>query len=371
MVSVANGVSRFGSGVVDGKTCCVRANADTPDDAMAARAGDATGIGLCRTERMFFASDRLSHVRSMILANTEAERIQALEILLPMQQRDFEEIFRTMSPLPVTIRLLDLPLHEFLPSITEINAEITSARREENWEHALSLETVRQRVESLSEINPMMGHRGCRLSLTYPEILRMQVRAILLAALTVAAEGFDPAPEIMVPLIASEQEMRVVAEMIHTTAADLFLGRTRSVSYKIGAMIELPRAAVCAGPISKHVSFLSFSTDDLTQMAYGSSRDDAFRYLDSYVQQGILKADPFVTIDQEGVGALIRIAIQSARVLNPLIKIGVSGEHGGDPDSIQFFKTLDVDYVSCSPSRLATAHLAAAQPASFAASQTE
>ena len=341
--------------------CSVRANADTPADATAARAAGATGIGLCRTEHMFFAADRLNHVRSMILADTQAERIRALEVLLPMQQRDFEEIFRTMSPLPVTIRLLDPPLHEFLPSVEEINEELASTRRDENWEHAQTLEALRQRVESLTETNPMMGHRGCRLSLTYPEILKMQVRAILLAALNIAGEGLEPSPEIMVPLVASEQEMRVLAGMIHTVAADLFLERGKRVSYTVGTMIELPRAAVCAGPISKHVSFISFGTNDLTQMTYGFSRDDAYNYLDTYLQQGILRADPFVTIDQEGVGSLIQMAVESVRAVNPLIKIGVCGEHGGDPESIRFFKSLDLDYVSCSPSRLRIAQLSVAQ----------
>jgi pyruvate,orthophosphate dikinase len=347
------------------KSCSVRANADTPDDATAARAAGATGIGLCRTEHMFFASDRLSHVRNMILANSEAERIQALEVLLPMQQRDFEEIFRTMSPLPVTIRLLDPPLHEFLPSVAELTSEILSTRRDENWEQALSLEAMRRRVESLTEANPMMGHRGCRLSLTYPEILQMQVRAILLAALTVSGEGFDPSPEIMVPLVASEQEMRVLSERIQATAEDLFAQHGKEVSYKIGTMIELPRAVICAGSIAKHVSFISFGTNDLTQMTYGFSRDDAYAYIDCYLKQGILKADPFVTIDQEGVGTLIQMAIKSVRETNPLIKIGVCGEHGGDPESIAFFKSLKVDYVSCSPSRLRIAQLAAADSARF------
>jgi pyruvate,orthophosphate dikinase len=351
---------------LDDKSCAVRANADTPDDATAARAAGATGIGLCRTEHMFFASDRLSHVRNMILANTEAERIQALEVLLPMQQRDFEEIFRTMSPLPVTIRLLDPPLHEFLPSVAELTSEILSTRRDENWEQALSLEAMRRRVESLTEANPMMGHRGCRLSLTYPEILQMQVRAILLAALTVSAEGFYPSPEITVPLVASEQEMRVLSERIQATAEELFVQDGREVAYKIGTMIELPRAVICAGSIAKYVSFISFGTNDLTQMTYCFSRDDAYAYIDCYLKQGILKADPFVTIDQEGVGTLIQMAIKSVRETNPLIKIGVCGEHGGDPESISFFKSLRVDYVSCSPSRLRVAQLAAADSSSSA-----
>jgi pyruvate,orthophosphate dikinase len=342
-------------------TCAVRANADTPADATAARAAGATGIGLCRTEHMFFATDRLSHVRTMILARTVEERIAALEVLLPMQQGDFEELFRTMSPLPVTIRLLDPPLHEFLPSAEELDEELASARKDEDWQHCVALEGVRQQIELLKEVNPMMGHRGCRLSLTYPEILHMQVRAILRAALTVAAEGHHPCPEIMVPLIASEQEMRVLAEMIHATAAEVFDGCQETVNYKVGTMIELPRAAVCAGPISKYVSFISFGTNDLTQMTYGFSRDDSRNYLDAYLEQGILTVDPFITIDKEGVGDLMRRAISSVRKINPQIKIGVCGEHGGDPESIQFFHSLGVDYVSCSPSRLRVAQLAAAQ----------
>ena len=351
---------------VEERCCAVRANADTPEDAKAARKAGATGIGLCRTEHMFFAADRLSHVRRMILASTGPERIEALEVLLPMQQKDFEEMFRTMSPLPVTVRLLDPPLHEFLPSMAELTSEIASMRESEDREQTVSLEAMRRRVESLTEANPMMGHRGCRLSLTYPEILQMQVRAILLAALNVSAEGVEVAPEIMVPLVSSEQEMRVLSEMIRATAAELFTQHGREVSYKIGTMIELPRAAVCAGPISRHVSFISFGTNDLTQMTYGFSRDDAYAYIESYLKQGILKNDPFVTIDQEGVGALMQMAVNSVREMNPGIKIGVCGEHGGDPASIAFFKSLKLDYVSCSPSRLKIAQLAAAGSAASA-----
>ncbi len=344
-------------------TCAVRANADTPADATAALAAGATGIGLCRTEHMFFAADRLSHVRAMILARTPQERIVALERLLPMQQRDFEELFRTMSPLPVTIRLLDPPLHEFLPSAHELEQKLASARSDENWEECVTLEDMRRQVELLTEVNPMMGHRGCRLILTCPEILHMQVRAILRAALVVSSEGLSPSPEIMVPLVASEQEMRVLAEMIHATAAEELAGLTYAVNYKVGTMIELPRAAICAGEISKHVSFISFGTNDLTQMTYGFSRDDARNYLESYLEQGILAVDPFVTIDREGVGYLMEIAIASVRRMNPSIKIGVCGEHGGDPESIQYFQSIGVDYVSCSPSRLRIAQLAAAQAA--------
>ncbi|MGB7188829.1 MAG: pyruvate, phosphate dikinase [Acidobacteriaceae bacterium] len=341
--------------------CLVRANADTPQDAAVAGAARAAGIGLCRTEHMFFAADRLSHVRAMIMAATMEERVHALDLLLPMQQHDFEKMFRAMSPLPVTIRLLDPPLHEFLPSVDEVNAEIEAARRDENWSLAMEMEGVRRRVETLKEANPMMGHRGCRLSLSHPEILEMQVKAILQAAMMVSAEGFSPAPEIMVPLVASEEEMKVLAERIHKTAAEVFVAQGQEIRYQIGAMIELPRAAVCADRIAKHVSFLSFGTNDLTQMTYGFSRDDARSYLDSYLQQGILKADPFITIDREGVGYLMELAVNSVRTVNPKIKLGVCGEHGGDPESIQFFADLGLDYVSCSPFRIPVAQLAAAQ----------
>jgi pyruvate,orthophosphate dikinase len=310
---------------------------------------------------MFFAADRLGHFREMILATNSVDRIKALDTLLPMQQRDFEELFRIMSPLPVTIRLLDPPLHEFLPALEEIEQEIADARADENWDNYVSLDKVRQRIHVLKETNPMMGHRGCRLSLTYPEILQMQVRAILQAALRVGDQGFEPSPEIMVPLVATEEEMRALAEMIHKTAVEVFSAQGKRIAYSLGTMIELPRAAICAGPISKHVSFISFGTNDLTQMTYGFSRDDSRSYLDSYLEQGILKADPFVTIDREGVGYLMELAIKSVRQLNPAIKIGVCGEHGGDPESIHFFQSLGVDYVSCSPSRLPLAQLAAAQ----------
>lgn len=352
-------------------SCVVRANADTPEDATAARAAGAKGIGLCRTEHMFFAPDRLNHMRTMILATNAQDRVKALDVLLPIQQRDFEEIFRTMSPLPVTIRLLDPPLHEFLPSIAEISTEIAGARVDENWDHCITLESVRQRAHQLMEVNPMMGHRGCRLSLTYPEILQMQVRAILQAALTVSREGYDPSPEIMVPFVATEEEMRVLARTIYETAEEVFLDDSERIQYTIGTMIELPRAIVCAGAIAKHVSFISFGTNDLTQMTYGFSRDDARNYLDSYLEQGILKTDPFVTIDQEGVGYLMDMAIKGVRSVNPRIKIGVCGEHGGDPDSIRFFHSLGVDYVSCSPARLPVAQLAAAQATGICSSEID
>ena len=347
-------------------TCDVRANADTPEDARNARDAGAVGIGLCRTEHMFFSNDRLELVRKMILANTREERVDVLKCILPLQQRDFEAIFLTMDPLPVTIRLLDPPLHEFLPSPHDVNAELAEARRAEDWEHCIALEALIKRIEALTETNPMMGHRGCRLSLTYPEILEMQVRAILQAAAAVCiAEGKSPIPEIMVPLIASEREMSAIARMIQNTAsaveADLAkAGHSCIVEYRLGTMIELPRAALCAGEIAKHVSFVSFGTNDLTQMTFGFSRDDCRSFLDTYLEQNILTNDPFATIDQEGVGRLIAMAVAALREVNPNIKIGVCGEHAGDPKSIQFFKSVGVDYVSCSYSRIPVARLACA-----------
>lgn len=342
-------------------SCAVRANADTPADGARARKAHADGIGLCRTEHMFFAPERLTHVRSMILAEDTADRVEQLEILLPMQQQDFEELFRVMSPLPVTIRLLDPPLHEFLPSKEEIDLELKNARREEDWSRAMKLEALARRWSNLREVNPMMGHRGCRLSLTFPEMLQMQVEAVLQAALSMLKEGYSPSPEIMVPFISSEEEMAVIIDMIHDAASKVFEKQQSSIEYEVGTMIELPRAAVCAGRIAKHVSFVSFGTNDLTQMTYGFSRDDSKKYLDLYLEKGILRNDPFITIDREGVGSLMDLAISQIRAVNPKIKIGVCGEHGGDPESIKFFHSIGVDYVSCSPARLAVAQLAVAQ----------
>jgi pyruvate,orthophosphate dikinase len=310
---------------------------------------------------MFFASDRLPHVRSMILASNVDDRKKALYKLLPMQQEDFAALFREMSPLPVTIRLLDPPLHEFLPKLDEVRAELELARSKEDAQIVDKLEALLLRVQSLTETNPMMGHRGCRLSITYPEILVMQVTAIFQAALEVGEEGFVVAPEIMVPLVACAEEIRHLRRLIDETAIEVFAKDGRSFDYSVGTMIELPRAAICAGTFADQVSFVSFGTNDLTQMTFGFSRDDARKYLDSYLEQGILPSDPFITIDQEGVGALIETAIRQLKAKNSKIKIGVCGEHGGDPASIAFFKSLGVDYVSCSPARLPVAQLAMAQ----------
>jgi pyruvate,orthophosphate dikinase len=339
----------------------IRANADTPDDALNARTSGALGIGLCRTEHMFFSPERLPHVRTMILASSTEDRKQALSKLLPMQQDDFEELFRSMSSLPVTIRLLDPPLHEFLPSLKETEAELFLAREARDLPAIEQLELLSMRIQGLRETNPMMGHRGCRLSISYPEILEMQVRAILQAALKVAAEGFVPIPEIMVPLVASAEEMRWLRRLIDEVATEVFANHGDSIDYSVGTMIELPRAAVCAGAIAEYASFASFGTNDLTQMTFGFSRDDAGKYIDRYLEEGILKIDPFVTLDREGVGALIEMAIKQMRAVKPGIKIGVCGEHGGDPASIEFFASAGVDYVSCSPARLPVAQIAVAQ----------
>ncbi len=339
----------------------VWANADTPEDAERARDASARGIGLCRTEHMFFQKDRLAHVRSMILASTPEARERALALLLPVQQADFEELFRAMPGLPVTIRLIDPPLHEFLPTEAAAREELAQARLQRaDQEKVCRLEELLVRVQQLSESNPMLGLRGCRLGIVHPEIIVMQIRAILQAALRVDAEGIAVLPEIMVPLVACVEEVRFLRKVIEGTAADVFRQEGRRIGYRVGVMIEVPRATACADEIAREVDFMSFGTNDLTQLTFGFSRDDAHKYLDTYLERGILKHDPFLTIDCDGVGSLIRSAIRKARIANPRIKIGVCGEHGGDPASIAFFEDIGVDYVSCSPARLPTAQLSAA-----------
>jgi pyruvate,orthophosphate dikinase len=339
----------------------IRANADTPGDAERARRAGASGIGLCRTEHMFFAPERLEWIRAMILTEDADQRQQALNHLLPMQKADFEALFRSMDGLPVTIRLIDPPLHEFLPRLEEIDGRLRRAhQRGLHVGEIAALEGLRARTRDLQETNPMMGHRGCRLGITHPEIVVMQVRAILEAAIAVQRKGVRVLPEIMVPLVAGVNEVRAMRKLVNETAEAVFAELRHSTAYRFGAMIELPRAAVCAGPIAKEVDFLSFGTNDLTQMTFGFSRDDARKYLDAYIEAGILKKDPFITIDREGVGALMQMAIERAREANPGIKIGVCGEHAGDPESIVFFETLDLDYLSCSPARIPAAQLAIA-----------
>jgi pyruvate, orthophosphate dikinase len=339
----------------------VRANADTPQDARRARAAGAAGIGLCRTEHMFFAKDRLPHIRRMILASKPAEREAALNLLLPLQQSDFAELFRAMEGLPVTIRLIDPPLHEFLPTESSLRHEIAEARlRASDSAPVQQLEMLLTRVLQLGEANPMLGLRGCRLGIVHPEIIVMQVTAILRAALEVDAEGIATAPEIMVPLIAGAEEVRHLRELIDKTAASVFHTEGRRLAYKVGAMIELPRAAVCAEEIARQVDFLSFGTNDLTQFTFGFSRDDAHKYLDTYLELGLLQHNPFLTIERTGVGLLMEMGIRKARIGNPKIKIGVCGEHGGDPASIAYFEEIGVEYVSCSPARLPIAQLSVA-----------
>ncbi len=332
----------------------IRANADTPHDAKMARKFGAEGIGLCRTEHMFFNEERIFLVRKMILADNDKARNEALKKLLPIQRKDFIGIFKVMEGLPVTIRLLDPPLHEFLPHSTR---EIKGLARELK----VSSTTLLKKIESLSEANPMLGHRGCRLGITYPEIYKMQVRAILEAGCRLTKKGIKVNPEIMVPLVGHVNEFKIVREYILEVAAEVLKKEGVDLQYKIGTMIELPRAAMTADEIAMEADFFSFGTNDLTQTAFGLSRDDSASFLRQYVEQGLLNHDPFVTLDQDGVGKLIQIAVEKGRKAKPRIHMGVCGEHGGDPASIDYFNRLGLDYVSCSPYRVPTAILAAAQ----------
>ena len=334
----------------------VRTNADTPADAVTARKFGAEGIGLCRTEHMFFDDDRIIAVRQMILADDRPEREKALAKLLPMQRGDFEEIFKTMAGLPVTIRLLDPPLHEFLPHKEEEFADVAKAA-------GVTVAKLRQKAIALHESNPMLGHRGCRLGVTFPEIYEMQARAILEAALNVESIGGKVLLEIMIPLVAFKTELDMMKERIEAVAADIKKVRGKLPDYMVGTMIELPRAALRAGEIAETAEFFSFGTNDLTQTTMGLSRDDAGMFLPEYLTKGILTRDPFVTIDRDGVGELIRIAAERGRKTRPNLKLGICGEHGGDPESIAICHEAGLDYVSCSPFRVPVARLAAAQAA--------
>jgi pyruvate, orthophosphate dikinase len=335
----------------------VRANAETPHDARTAREFGAEGIGLCRTEHMFFDADRIVAVREMILADDEAGRRAALEKLLPMQRKDFADLFRIMHGLPVTVRLLDPPLHEFLPhSEAEIKEVATASGADP--------EKLRRRAASLNEVNPMLGHRGCRLGVSYPEIYEMQARAIFEAALDAEAEAGEAVVlEVMVPLVATQRELEIIKIRIDDVAAEVRQERDRPLSYLVGTMIELPRAALRAGDIAEDAEFFSFGTNDLTQTALGISRDDSGNFLEDYRTNGIFEVDPFVSIDQEGVGELVRIACERGREKRPNLKLGICGEHGGDPASVEFFHRVGLDYVSASPYRVPIARLAAAQAA--------
>jgi pyruvate,orthophosphate dikinase len=335
----------------------IRANAETPLDARTARQFGAEGIGLCRTEHMFFDEHRIQAVREMILADDEAGRRTALEKILPMQRADFVELFTIMEGLPVTIRLLDPPLHEFLPQ-TEADVRVVAEAG------GLDADNLWRRVRELHETNPMLGHRGCRLGISYPEIYEMQVRAIFEAACEIAESGTAaPIPEIMHPLVAKGEEMRFLRTLTDRVARAVMGERGLVIEYQVGTMVELPRAALRAADLAESAEFFSFGTNDLTQTTFGISRDDSGRFLTAYLEKGIFDKDPFVSLDQEGVGDLIRIAVERGRVARPGIKLGICGEHGGDPASIQFCESVGLDYVSCSPFRTPIARLAAAQAA--------
>jgi len=340
----------------------IRANADIPRDAQVARKFGAEGIGLCRTEHMFFAKDRLPHVQKMILSNTEAERRQHLDTLLPFQRADFEGLFREMDGLPVTIRLLDPPLHEFLPKREELMVELATLRAKGGDKKEIEeKEKLLHRVEALHEINPMLGHRGCRLGITYPEISEMQCRAIFEAAVKVQKEGKTVKPEIMIPLVGVPRELQEQKAIVDRVAQDVFSKAGVKVEYMTGTMIELPRASVVADQIAETAEFFSFGTNDLTQTTFGFSRDDAGKIIADYISKGILKSDPFQELDREGVGALVKMGIEKGRATRPKLKIGICGEHGGDPSSVEFCDQVGLDYVSCSPYRVPIARLAAAQ----------
>jgi pyruvate,orthophosphate dikinase len=375
----------------------VRANADTPDDAAAARKFGAEGIGLCRTEHMFFEEGRIDHVRKMILAapdvqqyrqqkeiledeietaqesqmedlNAQLEEVEAnlaevmpnyreaLDALLPMQREDFIGIFKAMDGLPVTVRLLDPPLHEFLP-----HEENEKQRIADQFD--ISVEEINRLVRKLTEFNPMLGHRGCRMGISYPEVPTMQARAIMEAAVEVAKEGVEVIPEIMIPLVSISQELEILRELVDDVVQEVLRESDVTIDYKIGTMIELPRAALRAGDIAKNAEFFSFGTNDLTQTTFGISRDDATMFLEHYRHEGILEKDPFAVLDQEGVGELIEIAVERGRSAREGLKVGICGEHGGEPSSVKFCHRAGLNYVSCSPFRVPIARISAAQAA--------
>jgi pyruvate,orthophosphate dikinase len=334
----------------------VRTNADTPKDARVARNFGAKGIGLCRTEHMFFEGDRIKAMREMILAENETGRRKALKKLLPIQREDFEGIFEAMHDLPVTVRLLDPPLHEFVPHEEENQQEMAK-------EMGITREQIKAKVEDLHEFNPMLGHRGCRLGNTYPEISEMQARAIIEAALKLKKKGVRAIPEIMVPLTGSLREFQIQEEIIRETAEKVFEEMKDRIEYLVGTMIEVPRAALVADKIAEKAEFFSFGTNDLTQMTFGYSRDDSGKFLPVYIDKGILKYDPFQILDQEGVGQLVELGTKRGRTTRPKLKVGICGEHGGEPSSVEFCHRVGMDYVSCSPYRVPIARLAAAQAA--------
>ena len=344
------------------RTLKVRANADVPRDAKMARQFGAEGIGLCRTEHMFFESERLPIVQQMILADSTEAREKALAKLLPMQRSDFKGLFETMDGLPVTIRLLDPPLHEFLPRREDLMVEIAVMQAKKAAKATISKkEKLLHRVEELHEFNPMLGHRGCRLGIVYPEITRMQTRAIIEAACDLAQKGKKVVPEIMVPLVGAVKELKNQKDLIKATAEEVMKKKGVRIEYLVGTMIELPRACVTADEIAKEAEFFSFGTNDLTQTTFGFSRDDAGKFINQYIETTILEKDPFQTLDQDGVGVLVKMGVEKGRKTRPDLKVGICGEHGGDPASVEFCYKAGLDYVSCSPFRLPIARLAAAQ----------
>ena len=338
------------------RTLGVRANADTPRDAMVAKKFGAEGIGLCRTEHMFFDKERIFNFRKMIAAENLEQRNSALEQILPYQRADFEALFEVMDGNPVIIRYLDPPLHEFLPHTDEEILELANSL-------GTTFESLKKRVVSLKEFNPMMGHRGCRLSVTYPEITKMQTRAVIEAAINVLKKGIKVTPEIMIPLIGDENELKYVKNIVVTTANEIISKNNVNLKYMVGTMIEVPRAIIIADKLAVDAEFFSFGTNDLTQLTYGFSRDDAGKYLNDYYNKGIFENDPFAKIDQDGVGVFVRVAINKARRVRPNIDLGICGEHGGEPTSVEFCHRIGLNYVSCSPFRIPIARLAAAQAA--------
>ncbi len=352
--SISGDFETFMSWADEVRTLKVRANADNERDARQAKAFGAEGIGLCRTEHMFFEKDRIFNFRKMIMATTVEEREKALEKILPYQRSDFESLYRVMEGLPVVIRYLDPPLHEFLPHKEEEVKELAD-------DLGVKIEELQARIDSLKEFNPMMGHRGCRLAITYPEIARMQTKAVMEAAINVTKEGLKVTPEIMIPLVGDEKELAYVKQIVCETADEIIKQENIDLTYKVGTMIEIPRAAITADKIAEHAEFFSFGTNDLTQMTFGFSRDDAGKFLNDYYAKQIFEQDPFAKLDQTGVGELIKMAVQKGKSVRKDISLGVCGEHGGDPSSIEFCHKVGLNYVSCSPFRVPIARLAAAR----------
>ena len=353
-IELSGAFEKFISWVDETRRLKIRMNADTPKDCKVGLKFGAEGIGLCRTEHMFFAEEKIWSVREMIVSNTPNEIKKAIDKIYPFQKKDFFEIFEVMGGKPVTVRLLDPPLHEFLPKTENEIKKLSELMN-------IDMENIKERLESLREVNPMLGHRGCRLGITYPELYEMQVRAIITAALEVKDMGIEVNPEIMIPLVGSQEELSYLKDRIEKVIENIFKSKNKNLSYKLGTMIEVPRACIVADKIAEKADFFSFGTNDLTQITFGFSRDDAAKFIKEYVEKGIFENDPFVKLDQEGVGELMKMAIKKARNIKKDIKLGICGEHGGEPSSVEFCNKIGLDYVSCSPYRLLIAKIAAAQ----------